>query len=64
MIFSLGSLCSSLTPTIHLLILSRFVQALGGSMMMAVGPALIRAVYPRASWVRPWARSALPPHLA
>lgn len=46
LIFSLGSLCSSLTPTIHLLILSRFVQALGGSMMMAVGPALIRAVYP------------------
>ncbi|WP_456388639.1 MFS transporter [Desulfolithobacter sp.] len=46
LIFSLSSLCSSLAPTIHLLILSRFIQALGGSMMMAVGPALIRAVYP------------------
>ncbi|WP_457574125.1 MFS transporter [Desulfolithobacter sp.] len=46
LIFSAGSLLSFLAPTIYILIVARFIQALGGSMMMAIGPALIRAIYP------------------
>ena len=46
LLFAAGSLLCSLAPTIHLLILFRFIQALGASMMMAMGPALIRSVFP------------------
>ena len=46
LIFSLGSLLCSLAPTIVSLILFRLVQAVGASMMMAMGPALIKSSYP------------------
>ena len=46
LIFSIGSLLCFLGPGIYLLILFRFVQALGASMMMAMGPALIKSVFP------------------
>ncbi|MFP7754644.1 MFS transporter [Thermodesulfobacteriota bacterium B35] len=46
LLFATGSLLCSLAPTIHLLIFFRFVQALGASMMMAMGPALIRSAFP------------------
>jgi MFS family permease len=39
-------LCTT-APSIGLLILFRLVQGLGASMMMATGPALVRAVFPR-----------------
>ncbi len=46
LLFATGSLLCSLAPTIHLLIFFRFIQAVGASMMMAMGPALIRSVFP------------------
>ncbi|HHO47992.1 MAG TPA: MFS transporter [Desulfobacteraceae bacterium] len=46
LLFALGSLLCGAAPTIWLLILFRFVQALGASMMMATGPALIRSIFP------------------
>ncbi|MDW7771573.1 MAG: MFS transporter [Desulfobulbaceae bacterium] len=46
LVFALGSLFCSMAPTITFLILSRFVQGLGASMMMATGPALIKSIFP------------------
>jgi EmrB/QacA subfamily drug resistance transporter len=47
LIFSIGSLFCFLGPGIYLLIFFRFVQAMGASMMMAMGPALIKSVFPK-----------------
>ena len=47
LVFSLGSLLCSAAPTIGLLIFFRFVQAIGASMMMAMGPALIKSSFPK-----------------
>jgi EmrB/QacA subfamily drug resistance transporter len=47
LIFSIGSLLCFLAPEIYLLIFFRSVQALGASMMMAMGPALIKSVFPQ-----------------
>jgi EmrB/QacA subfamily drug resistance transporter len=47
LIFSVGSLLCFLGPGIYLLIFFRFVQAMGASMMMAMGPALIKSVFPK-----------------
>ena len=46
LIFTLGSLLCTFAPTISTLIFFRFVQASGASMMMAMGPALIKSSYP------------------
>lgn len=46
LLFSVGSLLCGMADNIWLLILFRFFQALGASMMMATGPALIRLVFP------------------
>lgn len=46
-VFSVGSLLCSLAPDIYLLIFFRFIQAQGASMMMAMGPAIIKAIFPR-----------------
>ncbi|MCL7487819.1 MAG: MFS transporter [Desulfobulbaceae bacterium] len=46
LLFATGSLLCGMAHNIWLLILYRFVQALGASMMMATGPALIRLVFP------------------
>ena len=46
LIFTLGSAVCYLAPTLALLLLFRFVQALGASMMMASGTAIIKEVYP------------------
>ncbi len=47
LIFSIGSLLCFLGPEIYSLIFFRFVQAMGASMMMAMGPALIKSVFPK-----------------
>lgn len=47
LIFSLGSLCCALAPTIGLLIFFRLVQASGAAMMMSMGPALIKSSLPK-----------------
>ncbi len=46
-IFSLGSGCCYLSPSLPLLVFFRFIQAIGASMMMSTGPAIIRLVFPR-----------------
>jgi EmrB/QacA subfamily drug resistance transporter len=46
LVFTAGSLLCGLAPSAWLLICCRFIQALGASMMMAAGPALIRSVFP------------------
>jgi len=54
LIFSSGSLLCSISPTLAVLVLFRFVQGLGASMMMATGPAIIRGVVPHrqlGSWL-------------
>lgn len=46
LVFTLGSFLCSIAPDIGSLILFRFIQGLGASMMMATGPALIKSIYP------------------
>jgi len=46
LVFTLGSLLCGTAPDIFTLILFRFIQGLGASMMMATGPALIRSIFP------------------
>jgi EmrB/QacA subfamily drug resistance transporter len=46
LIFTGGSLLCGAAPSVWFLIGCRFIQALGASMMMAAGPALIRSVFP------------------
>lgn len=45
LVFTLGSLLCAFSPGLPLLIIARFVQALGASMLMANGPAIITAAF-------------------
>jgi len=45
-IFAAGSLSCAMSSTLLQLIAFRFVQALGASMMMATGPAIIKEIFP------------------
>ena len=47
LIFAVGSLLCSLGSNIYLLVFFRFIQAMGASMMMSMGPALIKKSFPR-----------------
>jgi len=49
LVFTVGSLLCGMAPSVWLLIGCRFIQALGASMMMAAGPALIRSIFPAES---------------
>ncbi|MCX5869611.1 MAG: MFS transporter [Deltaproteobacteria bacterium] len=46
LVFSAGSVACYLAPTLSILIFCRFIQALGASMMMSSGPAIIKMVFP------------------
>ena len=46
LLFSLGSLTCFFATSYQVLLASRFLQALGASMMMSSGPALIKMVFP------------------
>lgn len=46
LLFSIGSMLCGMAQSIWLLIFFRFIQALGASMMMATGAALIKLVFP------------------
>ena len=48
LVFSLGSLACFFSLSFGVLLVSRFLQALGASMMMSSGPALIKLVFPSA----------------
>ncbi len=45
-IFASGSLACAYAPDLNLLITARFIQALGASMMMSTGPAIIKETFP------------------
>ncbi len=45
-LFSVGALACSYAPRYEWLLVSRFIQALGASMMMSSGPAIIKTVFP------------------
>lgn len=47
LIFALGSLACTTSPTLFLLIVSRFSQAIGAAMLMATGPAIVKDSFPR-----------------
>ena len=46
LIFTLGSLFCGLAPNLTFLVIARFVQAVGGAMIMANGPAIITSTFP------------------
>ena len=45
--FGLGSLACAYAPSLFILIFARFAQALGASMMMSTGPAIIKETFPK-----------------
>ncbi len=51
-IFGLGSLACALSPTLAFLVTSRVAQAVGASMIFAIGPAIVAAAVPpqRRGW--------------
>ncbi|MDI3298733.1 MAG: MFS transporter [Bacillota bacterium] len=46
LVFTAGSAMSGAAPTFSLLLVARVIQALGAAMFMAVGPAILTAVFP------------------
>jgi DHA2 family multidrug resistance protein-like MFS transporter len=46
-IFTIASLACAVAPTLDTLVIARLVQGLGGACTSALGPALIRSIYPR-----------------
>ncbi|SJZ31788.1 MFS transporter, DHA2 family, multidrug resistance protein [Enhydrobacter aerosaccus] len=46
-LFTLSSLACALSPTLPILILARFVQGAGCACIAAIGPAVVRDIYPR-----------------
>jgi len=48
-VFSLASIGCALAPSLSGLIAARTLQGLGGAAIMAIQPALVRAIYPRAA---------------
>lgn len=46
-IFTLSSLACALSPTLPILIVARFAQGMGCACIAAIGPAVVRGIYPR-----------------
>ena len=49
-LFGLGSTLSSLAPNIHILITLRFIQGIGGGMLIPVGMTFVYRLYPRSEY--------------
>lgn len=46
-IFTAGSFCCAISPTLSLLVASRMLQGIGAAAMMGLSPALLRYIFPR-----------------
>ncbi len=51
-IFTLGSLCCAMSPSLNFLIIARIIQAIGGAMMMPVSRLAILRAYPRSQLIQ------------
>ncbi len=58
-LFTIASLGCALSPTLGALVAARLVQGVGGACMAALGPALVRVIYPRARLGQGFATIAL-----
>jgi MFS transporter, DHA2 family, multidrug resistance protein len=58
-LFTVASLGCALAPTLGVLVAARLVQGIGGACMAALGGALVRTIYPRASLGQGFALIAL-----
>jgi len=59
-LFTLGSLLCAMSTSFNQLVMSRVVQAVGGSLMLPVGRLVILRAYPRSEFVRVMTFIALP----
>jgi EmrB/QacA subfamily drug resistance transporter len=59
-IFTLGSLLCGITSNIHVLVVCRIIQGMGGSMMVPVGRLTLVRTFPRAELVRAMSFVAVP----
>lgn len=58
-LFTVASLACALSPTLAILVAARLVQGIGGACMAALGPAMIRSIYPQPMLGRAFATIAL-----
>jgi EmrB/QacA subfamily drug resistance transporter len=59
-IFSIGSILCAFSPTLPLLILSRVIQGIGGSMLMPVGRLTILRIFPKHEFLEAMSFVAVP----
>lgn len=52
LLFAIGSLLCTLAPSMHVLLLGRFVQGLGGGLLFALSYAMVRIVFEDRLWSR------------
>jgi DHA2 family multidrug resistance protein-like MFS transporter len=58
-VFTIGSILCALGGTFPLLIAARVVQGVGAAMIMAISPAIVRSIFPRAQLVQAFGWNAL-----
>jgi DHA2 family multidrug resistance protein-like MFS transporter len=58
-LFTIASLACALSPTLPILVLSRLLQGMGGACLAALGGALVRTIYSRATLGQGFAAIAL-----
>jgi len=52
LLFSIGTLMCTLAPTMHVLLIGRFIQGFGGGLLFALSYAMIRLVFAESLWSR------------
>ncbi|MFP3796280.1 MFS transporter [Paraburkholderia tropica] len=58
-LFLIGSVCCASAPSLSFLVAARVLQGVGGACLAALGPALVRSIYPRSLIARGFASIAL-----
>src|SRR5262249_28599603 len=59
-IFCLGSLMCALSPTLHVLVIARVLQGVGGSMLMPIGRLALLRVFPHEQYLAALSFVAVP----